>query len=276
MSDEKKKKKVYRKPQPKTCFCCGLGFMRENDISEKSWHKIKYCSDECREKVYGQKFSFETRKRKCNTAKDWYLKNKEAVKEKRKLRYFKNKDQEAQTTKKYYRKNKEKILEYSKIWKEKNEEKTKIQNHIWAKNNPNKRKAALKRYREKHKEKIKKMRKIYASTPKAKLINSLRCATKRIAYYSGAKKKFPTVKIFVCSFKEAKEYLESKFKDGMNWANYGKWHIDHIRPLTSFNLSEDNQQLEAGHYTNLQPLWASENIRKGAKYERSTEKQEAA
>jgi hypothetical protein len=61
----------------------------------------------------------------------------------------------------------------------------------------------------------------------------------------------------------------------MSWENYGKWHIDHIRPLTSFNLSDENQQLKAGHYTNLQPLWASENVRKGAKYERSTEEKES-
>jgi hypothetical protein len=193
-----------KKPESKFCYCCGLSFKRENDISEKSWPKIKYCSDECREKVRGQKVNDETRKRNRNVARDWYLKNKEAFKEKRKLRYLKNKNQETETGKKYYEKNKHKISEYSKKYYEKNKERLRILSRIWTKNNPQKVKAVVQRYIAKNKDKIKERRKIYASTPKAKLINSLRCATKRIAYYSGAKKKFPTVKILGFSFKEAK------------------------------------------------------------------------
>jgi hypothetical protein len=271
-----RKKKTYRKPENKTCPYCGSNFERENNISEKSWNKIKYCSDKCRENVCGQSVDSKTKERSRKIARNWYLKNQDIIKEKRRIRYLQNKNREIESSKKYYKKNKDKISEYSKRWSEKNKERLKILNRIWTKNNPEKVKATIQRYKIKNKEKIRETRKIYASTPKAKLINSLRCATKRIAYYSGAKKKFPTVKILGCSFKKAKEYLESKFKDGMSWENYGKWHIDHIRPLTSFDLSDENQQLEAGHYTNLQPLWASENIRKGAKYERSTEKQETA
>ena len=53
----------------------------------------------------------------------------------------------------------------------------------------------------------------------------------------------------------------------MNWKNYGfrGWHIDHIKPLSSFDLSDRNQLLEACHYTNLQPLWWYENLSKGVK-----------
>lgn len=67
-----------------------------------------------------------------------------------------------------------------------------------------------------------------------------------------------------CSVDELKQYLESKFQEGMTWENYGKngWHIDHVVPLSKFNLSETGELLKACYYTNLQPMWAKDNIRK--------------
>lgn len=65
--------------------------------------------------------------------------------------------------------------------------------------------------------------------------------------------------------KELITYLENKFRDGMSWDNYGKWHIDHIRPLASFDLTKIPEQKKAFHYTNLQPLWAKENLSKMTK-----------
>lgn len=67
------------------------------------------------------------------------------------------------------------------------------------------------------------------------------------------------VEMLGCSLKKYKEYLESKFKDGMSWENYGKWHIDHITPLFKFNLKVKEEFLAASHYSNTQPLWANEN-----------------
>ena len=69
-----------------------------------------------------------------------------------------------------------------------------------------------------------------------------------------------------CSIKELKKYLESKWQQGMSWDNYGEWHIDHIKPLNSFDLEDEEQLKEACHYTNLQPLWAKDNLKKGSKY----------
>jgi hypothetical protein len=55
------------------------------------------------------------------------------------------------------------------------------------------------------------------------------------------------------------------FTEGMSWDNYGEWHIDHILPCSSFDLADIEQQKICFNYKNLQPLWAEDNLRKGAK-----------
>lgn len=71
-----------------------------------------------------------------------------------------------------------------------------------------------------------------------------------------------------CSIEELKTHLESKFQPGMSWDNYGRkgWHIDHIKPLALYNLLDQEELKQASHYTNLQPLWWQDNLRKGANY----------
>ena len=68
-----------------------------------------------------------------------------------------------------------------------------------------------------------------------------------------------------CSVDELRTYLESRFMKGMDWSNRSKWHIDHIKPLASFDLTDPGQLCEACHYTNLQPMWAEDNIAKSDK-----------
>lgn len=68
-----------------------------------------------------------------------------------------------------------------------------------------------------------------------------------------------------CTLDELRVHLESLFKPGMTWDNHGKWHIDHIVPLCSFDLTDREQLLKACHYTNLQPLWSEENLSKGGR-----------
>ncbi len=70
-----------------------------------------------------------------------------------------------------------------------------------------------------------------------------------------------------CSIDELKKYLEVRFKPGMTWENWSRtgWHIDHIKPLASFDLTDHTQFLQVCHYMNLQPLWAEENFAKNRK-----------
>jgi len=70
-----------------------------------------------------------------------------------------------------------------------------------------------------------------------------------------------------CTIPELKTYLEKQFQPGMTWDNWSLkgWHIDHQKALANFNLADRNQFLQACHYTNLQPMWAIENIRKSNK-----------
>jgi hypothetical protein len=68
-----------------------------------------------------------------------------------------------------------------------------------------------------------------------------------------------------CTRNELMEHLQKQFTNGMTWENYGQWHIDHIIPLASFDLTELEQFKKACHYTNLQPLWAKDNISKSDK-----------
>ena len=80
------------------------------------------------------------------------------------------------------------------------------------------------------------------------------------------KKLASTFELIGCSVSELKSHLESKFKDGMTWNNHSLfgWHIDHIKPCSSFDLTKEKQQKECFHYTNLQPLWAIDNLSKWA------------
>jgi hypothetical protein len=79
----------------------------------------------------------------------------------------------------------------------------------------------------------------------------------------GKAKAGSAIKDLGCSLEYLKRHLESLFQPGMTWENKGKWHIDHIIPLSLFDLEDRNQLLKACHYTNLQPLWARDNISKG-------------
>ena len=77
-----------------------------------------------------------------------------------------------------------------------------------------------------------------------------------------------TIMYLGCTFDEYKIFLEKKFKENMEWSNMGGkngWHIDHIKPLASFDLSKKTEQLKAFNYKNTQPLFKIDNLKKGAR-----------
>lgn len=121
------------------------------------------------------------------------------------------------------------------------------------------------RYFAENKERIKRLRRNrYASDIDFRVSCNLRNRLSKMM--RGKIKSGSAVKDLGCSVEQFKKYLESLFKPGMSWENYGfgkdKWNIDHILPLSKFNLSERDQFLRACHYSNLQPLWHIENIKK--------------
>ena len=99
--------------------------------------------------------------------------------------------------------------------------------------------------------------------PHRKLAKNLRIRLNRAI--KGGWKSGSAVELLGCSVEGAMKHIESLFEHGMSWDNWGEWHIDHIRPLASFDLENAEQLADACHYTNLRPLWKVDNLRKGAR-----------
>jgi hypothetical protein len=148
----------------------------------------------------------------------------------------------AEYSREWYSKNREKALEYQRSYRERNKDKQKEYN---------------KRSYEKRKKRHSVDLNFRLST---RLRNRLGRAIKG-NYKSGS-----AVRDLGCSVEQFKLYLESKFEHGMNWDNWSRtgWHIDHIVPLSKFNLTDPEQLQKACHYTNMQPLWVKDHKRKTA------------
>jgi len=87
--------------------------------------------------------------------------------------------------------------------------------------------------------------------------------------YNGTRKSHKTIDLLGCTYEYFEEYIVSKFTEGMSLdlLMKGKIHLDHIRPCKSFDLSKKEEQLKCFNYKNIQPLWATDNLKKGSKYE---------
>jgi hypothetical protein len=186
--------------------------------------------------------------------KKYYIKNKEKILLRCKKNYIKNKERILKKSREYYQKNKKIINKrkrnYQKLYCSRNKEKI----LKWAK------KARMKR-RDKFNKYIRDRLKTDINFKLRKTIRArIRLALKN------DKKRSKTLKLLgVNNIITAKKHLEKLFKPRMTWKNHGKWHIDHIIPCSSFDLTKASEQRECFHYTNLQPLWASENLAKGSK-----------
>jgi hypothetical protein len=161
--------------------------------------------------------------------------------------------------KKYAKKNKKKISKYKKQWYIDNIDKKKVYDLKYLEKNREIINKKAKRYREKNKKKISKyFSNRLKNDPIYRLKKNLR--TRIGLAIKTNQKKGSMIDHLGCSIEEFKFYLEDQFSKGMNWDNYGEWHIDHIVPLNEATTVEEIYEL--CHFSNLQPLWAIDNIRK--------------
>ena len=105
--------------------------------------------------------------------------------------------------------------------------------------------------------------------PEYRLIHRMRRRVLKAVTAECAFKSGKTAELLGCSGSELRAYLESLFKPGMSWENYGYygWHVDHIRPCASFDLTDPEEQKKCFHFSNLQPLWMHENRLKSDHWE---------
>jgi len=118
---------------------------------------------------------------------------------------------------------------------------------------------------DKHRTSVREAMRRKRSTAKGRLENNVSRALNRAL--RGKKNGEPSFALLGFAVEELMTHLERQFQRGMTWENYGKWHVDHIRPLASFTYSDpsDPDFKRAWALTNLRPLWATENISKGAR-----------
>lgn len=159
--------------------------------------------------------------------------------------------------------------ERQKKWSNQNRDKINKRNRNWAKQNRD----YLKQYREKNREILnvqaaKRDRNRFQEDKQYRFKRSLgKNISLRIKKGYG-KKAYKTLDLLGCDWTSLRDHLEKQFRDGMSWDNYGinGWHIDHIKPCDSFDLTDPKQQKECWNWRNLQPLWWWENLKKSNKY----------
>ena len=255
---------------------------KPDDVSLKDWRK--------RTKAFKTSLSsedlkkFERLKKRVRNAK-WRAENPEKVKVQSAKRRAKNPEKLKQINAKWYVKNAEKAKQDNAKWRTENPEKKKAQdakwraenpdyNAAWNAENPEKVKAQDAKWRAenpdypaawraKNPEKLKDQR----NRPENKLRSAVNTAFKRIRQ----NKPTDTLKLLGCTWEEAKAHFESLFQEGMTWENHGrgegKWHIDHIRPVASFSGASEEELKQMNHISNLQPLWAADNLSKSDKWD---------
>ena len=210
---------------------------RKDKKKGKGYYKQYYLDN----KEYFRQYNLDNKEKIKKCKKQYYLDNQEKIKEERKQYYLDNKEKIKQYKKQYYLDNQKKI----KKWKLNNKEKIR------------------KTRREYEKNRLK-------TDPIFKIIRYQRRRMR--AVLKGEFKCKSTIELLGCSAEYCWNHLEQQFKPGMTRDNYGLWHVDHIIPCASFDdLSDTKQQKKCFHYTNLQPLWAVDNMKKGAKLDYETQ-----
>lgn len=224
---------IYKGTRRKSCLIC-----KEN--REKNKDKRKEYHKEYREKI---------REKAKEYSRENYKNNKEQLKKKAIENYYKNIDENKERSKKYRDLNRVSINEKQKIYRDNNKD-------FYIQKN--------KEYREKYKcEHNKGKGQCCICNPQRYLVNLQRSSIKRMIKISNLSKIKPTIAYLGCSAEYFKEYLQKKMTDEMTFENI---HIDHIKPVSQFNLNDPDEFLHCCHYTNLQPLLAKDNLEKNNKW----------
>jgi hypothetical protein len=163
--------------------------------------------------------------------------------------------------KQYYEQNKKEIAKRAKERYDKNKEtlnKRKRENHA----NKSDKQLFEERVKRNNLQKLRKQ-----NDPCYKLSVLFRSRISRAIKEGYGNKSYKVIELIGCDWKTAKEWIESQWKEGMSWENHGikVWHIDHKIPVSFFNMSIIEEQKKCFHYTNLQPLWAKDNMEKSNK-----------
>ena len=204
--------------------------------------------------------------------KQYYKENLEAIKENQRNYRKRNLEAIKLGQKKYSEDNAEHIREQRRSYRESNKETIKDYKKRYREKNSEKIKDKKKKYYRENSVKILQHNKKYKTDrlkndPIYKMVQILRTRMYQTLKSLGTKKSSKTLDLLGATKEEVWKHLESQFKDGMTRENHGLrgWHIDHIKPMCSFDLSDSEQLKECCHYTNLQPLWWWENLSKSDK-----------
>ena len=247
-------------------------YYRDNFENSKNYHKKYYEKNIDKITENTKKYREDNKEKIKNYHKDYYINNDDRINERNKNYYKNNKELISEKSKIFRNKNKDKLLDLSKKYYQNNVDKVKENTKNHKKNNIEKYKEYYKIYNKQYKidnpEKIKILTKKYKkkkllSDPIFRLKKIVRSRVYNFLKSKNIIKNNKTFDIVGCTPQFLKEYLENQFTEGMSWVNHSQygWHIDHIIPLSSANTEEEIYKL--CHYTNLQPLWAKDNLIKG-------------
>lgn len=246
-----------RNTTPKMCETCGNGFIGS---------RPKYCSPECLAAVQNkqQQVRYAKRPKRVVICDICEIEFKTSRKKQKTCSSECTAKSVAAANKRYREENHEQLKSYSKKYYEENKEKWKTPEYL------ENRKVYKKEYdaRQDVKEaRNLKRRQRMAVDPEYKLQNVLRARISNALKSKNARKVSKTTELLGCTIQEFRVYIESLWEDWMNWDNHGYdydtcWHIDHIIPCASFDLTDPEQQKLCFHYTNLQPLKGWDNIDK--------------
>jgi hypothetical protein len=189
---------------------------------------------------------------------------------------LKNKEKRRQYNKEYWEKTKAQQQTKNKIWRENNKEYIKKKNKEYRLKNGkeyDKKQWQKRKNDEEYKEKNREYKKLWCREQRKNnhqykiQYNISRRIRELLNNDNASLKTLSSSKYIGCSTLQLQCHLEKKFQDGMTWNNYGRmWHIDHIIPCSSFNLKRDIEKMACFYYKNLQPMWATENIKKSNNY----------